>query len=239
MAKKLLSISQCNIQRKSGASYVNVKFAQKQWNTLWPRVTFLLRWFSFQKKVSPHSYQLKRLQVSKKVFFPLKINYIVLQTYRQCNNLKIQKSYASSHFDEQEDQGCAWIPKLLNMLSGFVKAACSGFTGKQFDDCHENQHSVGSMHAWAKGTCLWNQAWTINEYRNAIRSCFLKKKIKHISLTFQTVNALATILHNLHWQKAQKIYKQSWMTGWNKSMRNPKITKGILKGLVCFKLYGR
>lgn len=33
----------------------------------------------------------------------------------------------------------------LNMLIGVVKAACSGFPGKQFDDTHENQHSV--MHA--------------------------------------------------------------------------------------------
>lgn len=160
---------------------MNVNFCTKTVIHNLTTCDFLLRWFSFQKKVSPHSYQLKRLQVSKKVFFfPLKINYIVLQTYRQCNNLKIQKSYTSSQFDEQEDQRWAWITKFLNMLSGFVKAACSGIPGKQFDGTHENQHSVGSMHAWAKGTCLWDQAWTIKEYRNAIQSFFFFKKENQI-----------------------------------------------------------
>lgn len=130
---------------------------------------------------------------------------MVLQTLKQCNNLKIQKSYTSSQFDEQEDQ--RWVTKPWNVGSGFVVAACSGFPGEQFDDAHENQHSVGSMHAWAKGTCLRDQAPSIKVYRNAIKR-FKKKKKQNTSLTSEAGNALATNDMIYIHKKAQKIYKQ-------------------------------
>lgn len=53
---------------------------------------FLLRLFTFQKKILPHIYEQRRLPVSKKFFFFSKINHVFLQTYSQCNSLKIQTS---------------------------------------------------------------------------------------------------------------------------------------------------
>lgn len=71
---------------------------------------FLLRRFSFQKKILPHIYQQRRLQVSKKDFFFLfpKINHVFLQTYRQCNSLEIQKNiHYQSYLCTQGPASCS------------------------------------------------------------------------------------------------------------------------------------
>lgn len=63
--------------------------AEKHWDdTSWPRVTFYCVGSHSKKKMLPHIYQQRRLQVSKKgfsVFFP-KINHNLWQIYRRCSN---------------------------------------------------------------------------------------------------------------------------------------------------------
>lgn len=167
---------------------------------------FLLRWFSFQKKISPHSYRLKRLQVSKKFgFFSSKINYMVLQTKRQCNNLKIQKSYTSSHFDEQEDQRWAWITKLLNMVSGFVKAACSDFL--------ENNLMIPMRTSIQQVACMHEQkahVWEIKPEVSKSTEMQLRGLKKSQIHQYDTQSSKYTCykLHDLHSQKGTENIKQ-------------------------------
>lgn len=60
----------------------------------------------------------------------------------------------------------------LNMLSGFVKAACSGFPGKQFDDTREQKAHVCDIKP------------ELSKYRNAIQSFlfFLKNQIHQFDI---------------------------------------------------------
>ena len=82
---------------------------------------FLLRWFTFQKKILPHIYQQRRLQVSKKDFFSfLSFQRLIMSSYKHTGNatvLKIQKiiHFQSYRFiDVHKDQNRASIVTLLN-----------------------------------------------------------------------------------------------------------------------------